>query len=107
MKSKTIDLRTNNRMLTLEWNTKLTMMSKGICISLLLLFSHFVQAQDKKAKQPNNTSEIYTPKVKVQKSNQKVQDKTLLPYLVMFPILFISFLVSDLKGVNTNSTTTG
>jgi len=25
-------------------------MSKGICISLLLLFSHFVQAQDKKAK---------------------------------------------------------
>ena len=50
MKSKTIDLRTNNRMLTLEWNTKLTMMSKGICISLLLLFSHFVQAQDKKAK---------------------------------------------------------
>jgi len=26
------------------------MMSKGICISLLLLFSHFVQAQDKKAK---------------------------------------------------------
>ena len=50
MKSKTIDLRTNNRMLTLEWNTKLTMMSKGISISLLLLFSHFVQAQDKKAK---------------------------------------------------------
>lgn len=50
MKSKTIDLRTNNRIANTSRTTQLIRLSKCICMLALLVFSSFAQAQDKKAK---------------------------------------------------------
>ncbi|MBK9224988.1 MAG: outer membrane lipoprotein carrier protein LolA [Flavobacterium sp.] len=50
MKSKTIDLNTNNRIANTSRTTQLIRLSKCICMLALLVFSSFAQAQDKKAK---------------------------------------------------------
>ena len=50
MKSKTIDLNTNNRIANTSRTTQLIRLSKCICMLALLVYSSFAQAQDKKAK---------------------------------------------------------
>ena len=54
-------------------------------------------------KKNKNQNTTFTPGLK----SERYEDRSIVPYLVLFPVIFLAFLVSDLGAFGTKGNTTG